>query len=171
MQLFFRSRGRTRQDGWSSPSGGGSMSRLRVTSTLALKSKLRAMSVLRLHLCYPRTGRSDVMGDVAFIVQVPAPTSAMRGRSQPVAATLYLKEKRWSVTMDQGFRRGLRRADVFCSNFGADRWGGDRRYRPACHGLCWPLIRPEFETEPVGRLIRSIRGRAHYLRGNGSLRI
>src|ERR1700732_3411842 len=31
--------------------------------------------------------------------------------SQPVDATLYLKEKRWSVTMDQGFRRGFTAAE------------------------------------------------------------
>jgi hypothetical protein len=31
--------------------------------------------------------------------------------SQPVDATLYLKGKRWSVTMDQGFRRGFTAAE------------------------------------------------------------
>src|SRR5476649_2685815 len=31
--------------------------------------------------------------------------------SQPVDATLYLKEKRWSVSMDQGFRRGFTTAE------------------------------------------------------------
>jgi hypothetical protein len=31
--------------------------------------------------------------------------------AQPVDATLYLKEKRWSVTMDQGFRRGFTAAE------------------------------------------------------------
>src|SRR6478752_10252131 len=33
------------------------------------------------------------------------------GWSQPVDATLYLKAKRWSVTMDQGFRRGFTAAE------------------------------------------------------------
>jgi hypothetical protein len=35
------------------------------------------------------------------------PMSASPRWSQPVEATLYLKGKRWSVTMDQGFRRGF----------------------------------------------------------------
>ena len=39
------------------------------------------------------------------------PMSASSRRSQPVEATLYLKGKRWSVTMDQGFRRGFTAAE------------------------------------------------------------
>jgi hypothetical protein len=34
-------------------------------------------------------------------------TSSVSGWSQPVDATLHLKAERWSVTMYQGFRRGL----------------------------------------------------------------
>src|SRR5258707_15494199 len=37
--------------------------------------------------------------------------SGLGGWSQPVDATLYLKGKRWSVSMDQGFRRGFTTAE------------------------------------------------------------
>src|SRR5882757_4484493 len=37
--------------------------------------------------------------------------SACGGWSQPVDATLYLRAKRWSVAMDQGFRRGFTAAE------------------------------------------------------------
>src|SRR6266576_2225660 len=37
--------------------------------------------------------------------------SALLWWSQPIDATLYLKEKRWSVAMDQRFRRGFTAAE------------------------------------------------------------
>src|SRR6478609_920196 len=37
--------------------------------------------------------------------------SALKQPAQPVDATLYLRAERWSVTMDQGFRRGFTAAE------------------------------------------------------------
>src|SRR6266699_469650 len=49
-------------------------------------------------------------GPIAEVEPRPAVVRFTR-RSQPVEATLYLKGKRWSVTMDQGFRRGFTAAE------------------------------------------------------------
>ena len=46
-------------------------------------------------------------GDELSYAPMTAPYVHLCRWSQPVDATLYLKEKRWSVTMDQGFRRGF----------------------------------------------------------------
>ena len=49
-------------------------------------------------------------GPIAEVEPRPAVVRFTRW-SQPVEATLYLKGKRWSVTMDQGFRRGFTAAE------------------------------------------------------------
>src|SRR6202035_4011293 len=59
----------------------------------------------------PRLGRGVAHRQIVAETALYGGNVAYGWWSQPVDATLYLKEKRWSVTMDQGFRRGFTAAE------------------------------------------------------------
>src|SRR6202795_1292699 len=80
---------------------------------------------------------------------MPTATDNVRcsGWSQPVDATLYLKEKRWSVTMDQGFRRGFTAAE---KTELWDRWQRGESLKAIGRAFGKPLSSIYFQVAPHG---------------------
>ena len=75
------------------------------------------------------------------------PMSASSRWSQPVEATLYLKGKRWSVTMDQGFRRGFtaaEKAELW------DRWQRGESLKAIGRTFGKPSSSIYFQVSPYG---------------------
>src|SRR6202162_928827 len=77
--------------------------------------------------------------------------------SQPVDATLYLKGKRWSVAMDQGFRRGFtaaERAELW------DRWQRGESLKAIGRAFGKPSSSIYFQVSPHGGIRPSPRRRS-----------
>src|SRR4029077_15427366 len=68
-------------------------------------------------------------------------------RSQPVDATLYLKAKRWSVTMDRGFRRGFTAAE---KRELWDRWQRGESLKAIGRAFGKPSSSIYFQVSPYG---------------------
>src|SRR2546425_8556930 len=67
--------------------------------------------------------------------------------AQPVDATLYLKAKRWSVTMDQGFRRGFTAAE---KTELWDRWQRGESLKAIGRAFGKPSSSIYFQVSPYG---------------------
>src|ERR1700746_859388 len=70
-----------------------------------------------------------------------------RGWSQPVDATLYLRGKRWSVAMDQGFRRGFTAAE---KSELWDRWQRGESLKAIGRAFGKPSSSIYFQVSPHG---------------------
>src|SRR6202008_1986084 len=73
--------------------------------------------------------------------------SAIGVPAQPVDATLYLKAKRWSVTMDQGFRRGFTAAE---KTELWDRWQRGESLKAIGRAFGKPSSSIYFQVSPYG---------------------
>src|SRR6201982_1485860 len=73
--------------------------------------------------------------------------SALVRWSQPVDATLYLRGKRWSVTMDQGFRRGFTAAE---KSELWDRWQRGESLKAIGRAFGKPSSSIYFQVSPHG---------------------
>src|SRR5438552_17873432 len=73
--------------------------------------------------------------------------SVVGGWSQPVDAALYLSEKRWSVTMDQGFRRGFTAAE---KTELWDRWQRGESLKAIGRAFGKPSSSIYFQVSPYG---------------------
>jgi hypothetical protein len=74
--------------------------------------------------------------------------SVVEGWSQPVDATLYLKGKRWSVAMDQRFRRGFTAAAEKTELW--DRWQRGETLKAIGRAFGKPSSSIYFQVAPHG---------------------
>ena len=82
-----------------------------------------------------------------FMLQVWAVNVRFGWWSQPVDATLYLRAERWSVTMDQGFRRGFTAAE---KTELWDRWQRGESLKAIGRAFGKPSSSIYFQVSPYG---------------------
>src|SRR5271169_2255792 len=95
--------------------------------------------------------RAAKIGQVAYASIAGLDT--IEGWSQPVDATLYLRGKRWSVAMDQGFRRGFTAAE---KTELWDRWQRGESLKAIGRAFGKPSSSIYFQVSPSGECVQRL---------------